>query len=362
MTNPDRPLHRLTSLRHLAGLRRHRPFTAGWLLPILVLAVLVAPALPAGAAGICSKTSHAARVACGFEVLDDFWNAYAICLNESEAGDRRDCIAEARDERRDGREECGEQLDARLDLCDQIGEAAYDPEFDPDDFETDYADPTSPNPYRPLGIGNRWEYAGGDETITIEVFDQTKRIDGIDCIVVNDVVEVDGELVEDTDDWFALDLDGNVHYCGESVRDFEIFEGDDPELPELVSIEGSFKAGVEGARSGLLFAASPSVGDVYRQEWALGNAEDAAEVLSTSYGYGDDDELDFAVPEELAELLCDDDCVVTFEFSPLDPEAREHKYFAPGVGLFLEVDLNTGDSVQLVDCNFEPVCAALPAP
>jgi len=68
------------------------------------------------------------------------------------------------------------------------------------------------------------------------------------------------------------------------------------------------------------------------------------------------------VPQALADLLCNDDCVVTHDFSPLEPDASERKYFAPGIGLFLEVDEESGDIVQLVDCNFDAVCGTLPAP
>ena len=52
--------------------------------------------------------------------------------------------------------------------------------------------------------------------------------EGVTCIVVNDVVSVDGVPLEDTDDWLAQRKDGTVDYCGESVQDFETFEGDDP--------------------------------------------------------------------------------------------------------------------------------------
>jgi hypothetical protein len=69
------------------------------------------------------------------------------------------------------------------------------------------------------------------------------------------------------------------------------------------------------------------------------------------------------VPEALAALLCAaGDCVVTGEFTPLDPEVFERKYYARGVGLFLEVDPAAGEVVRLVDCNVEPACASLPTP
>jgi len=54
-------------------------------------------------------------------------------------------------------------------------------------------------------------------------------------VVVRDVAMDEGEVVEITDDWYAQDLDGNVWYCGEIAQNFELFEGDEPEVPELVA-------------------------------------------------------------------------------------------------------------------------------
>ena len=214
----------------------------------------------------------------------------------------------------------------------------------------DFANPTAPNSWFPLGIGNRWEYVGGDESIVVEVLDETKLIEGVTCIVVNDRVEQEGEVVEDTDDWFGQRKDGTVDYCGEISKNFELFPGDAPLLPELVDVDGSWKAGRDGALAGTLFPGTPTVGQVYRQEWAPGDAEDAARVLSTSYAFGADAGLDALVPQALAELLCAaGDCVVTAEFTPLEPDGLERKYYAAGIGLFLEVNPEDGDIVQLVD-------------
>ncbi|HMB55228.1 MAG TPA: hypothetical protein VKU40_18060, partial [Thermoanaerobaculia bacterium] len=172
---------------------------------------------------------------------------------------------------------------------------------------------------------------------TVTVTSRTKAIEGITCIEVRDVAEVDGVAVEVTDDWYAQDLDGNVWYCGEISQNFELFEGDDPEEPELVDVEGSWKAGRDGAKAGISLPAAPMVGDVYRQEVAWGDAEDAAEVLSVT------------ASESSPEASCSGTCLQTFDFTPLDPEALEHKFYAPGVGLIVEVDLNTGDRVELID-------------
>jgi hypothetical protein len=99
-----------------------------------------------------------------------------------------------------------------------------------------------------------------------------------------------------------------------------------------------------------------------RQEFSVGNAEDVAEVLSTDYVFGNDTTLDTLVPQALADHLCGAGCVVTREFSPLEPDAVEFKYYAPGIGVFLETAPDTGEVNRLVDCNFDARCDTLPQP
>jgi hypothetical protein len=323
---------------------------------LFALLLLMSPALADGA---CTTTAQFAFNACKNEVKDDTWGALAVCLNYEDDEEFIECRNEALMGRFEAHAECDEIKEARLELCEALGEDPYDPDWDPADFDSDFASMATLNDYFPLAIGNVWEYEGGDETITVTVMDKTKLIDGVTCIVVNDVVAEDGQIIEDTDDWYAHGLDGTVHYCGELARDYEWFEGDNPMEAELVEIEGSFKAGRDGAKSGILMMAMPMVDTTYRQEWALGDAEDAAEVLSVDYSYGEDPDLDQFVPQELAELLCDGDCVVTRDFTPLEPDVEERKYYAPGIGTFLEVNVEEGEIVELVGCNFHPACAAL---
>jgi hypothetical protein len=335
-----------------------------WTLGVTALAVglgVVLVAAPASArwrrSGYCTKTADLQFSACENEVKDDYFVARAICLNLLDADERDECNDEARDEQSEGKQLCREQRAARGELCEQLGEDRYDPNFDPALFDDDFDNLTNPNEYFPLAIGNVAEFESGDETIRIEVMDKTKLIDGVTCIVVNDVVSEDGVPIEDTDDWFGQRKDGTIDYCGESVRDFEVFEGDDPEEPELVEIEGSFKAGRDGDKPGMLFPGSPVVGHVFRQEWSPSNAEDAAVVLSTSYQYPSGSGLDESVPPDLAELFCSDDpCVVVGEFSPIDPGVFEHKFYGKGIGKFLEVGVGTGEVTALVACNYDDRC------
>ncbi|MGH7850524.1 MAG: hypothetical protein ACREOP_09520, partial [Thermodesulfobacteriota bacterium] len=312
----------------------------------------------------CTDTANAQLTACRNEVLDDFNKSNAICIQVLDKGERTECVNDAKSARNEGNQLCKEQHEARRELCDAIGDDRYDPNFDPELFDEDFTNLSNPNPYFPLGITNMWKYAGGDEEDTVEVLADTKLIDGVTCIVVNDLVvnNEDGSR-EDTNDWYAQRMDGTVDYCGEETKDFKLFDGDNPMLPELVSIDGSFKAGRDGDLSGTIFLWTPTVGTTYRQEFSAGNAEDAATVRSVNYGYGSDPELDEFVPQDLAELLCaDGDCVVTLDFTPISPDSFERKYYANGIGLFLEVNPSNGHITQLVDCNFDPRCAFLPTP
>ena len=319
--------------------RRNTLVTAMLALAACSTALATSEAEAAGGKKYCSKTASLAAKACNSEIRDDYWIAKANCLNITDSGDRAECEAEAKEEQKEGKALCKDQQNARKELCGLIGENRYDPDFDTANFvdPDDIGDTVPVNPYFPLVPGAWWVYEGGDEVITVVVTEKTKLIDGVTCRVVNDLVEEDGMVIEDTDDWYAQHTNGDIWYCGEIARDFETFEGDDPEHPELVEIEGSFKAGRDGDKAGILLPFSPQVGDAYRQEMSLGNAEDAAEVISIS---GDEEATE-------ADVSCNSNCLVTRDFTPLDPDVEENKYYVPGIGLILETD--EGDRSELVD-------------
>ena len=180
--------------------------------------------------------------ACRAEGKADYATARAVCLNLTDAALRSACFADAKTAREEAAEECREERGARRELCAELGGGPYDPPFDPAEHDADFASPAHENPYFPLTVGDHWELAGEDETIVIDVLDETKLVDGVTCVVVRDRAERDGFVLEDTDDWMAQAKDGAVHYCGEISQSFELFPGDDPFVPELVSVDGSWKA------------------------------------------------------------------------------------------------------------------------
>jgi hypothetical protein len=308
----------------------------------------------------CSATARAEFHACGNDVLDNYWIAFGICINESDSKDRADCFAEAKASKAEDTQLCKDQLAGRREACSELGEHRYDPEFEPKLFNSNFANLTNPNRYFPLGFGNQWEFRSATQSTKVQVLNETKLIDDVHCIVVRDEVREGGALIESTNDWFAQAKDGTVWYCGEETSEFESFTGDRPKNPERVSIDGSFKAGRDGDKPGIIFQANPTPGEFYVEESSLGNAEDATEVLSVNYAFGKDPELDELVPKKLARLLCAGDCVVTRNFSLLEPDVFERKYYAPGIGVFLEVEPESGEVVRLVKCNVDPRCALLP--
>ena len=119
------------------------------------------------------------------------------------------------------------------------------------------------NPYLPLTPGTVFRYEGTTdgrpEVNTVRVTHQTKRLLGVFCVVVADSVWVEEKLEEVTADWYAQDKDGNVWYFGEDSKAYE--------NGQVVSTEGSWEAGVDGAQPGYVMKANPQVGESYRQEY-----------------------------------------------------------------------------------------------
>jgi hypothetical protein len=305
----------------------------------------------------CSKTASSAYLACQYEVKDDYWIAKGNCYNETV--DQADCFDEAKDEYKETKGECRDQLEARKDLCEELGEDPYDPQLDPVDF----VDPatiggsTTPNRYFPLVPGYEWVYEGetedGTETITVTVTGDIKVIEYpadsgnyFHCAVVHDVVALEGDVIEDTFDWYAQKINGDVWYFGEISQEFE--DG------ELIGTEGSWKSGVEGAKPGIIMYANPNPDDEdknpYRQEFFLGDAEDVGEVKEL---------LEDPVVPGIGPFASG---VVTEDTTPLEPDVSEDKFYAEGLGLYQEVDNETGDIVELIGCNVDPRCPPLPIP
>jgi hypothetical protein len=199
---------------------------------------------------------------------------------------------------------------------------------DPADFTTEID-----NPYWPMMPGSHWVYretnAEGDiQRNDVIVTTETKTIVGIEAVVVHDTVRQGGQLTEDTYDWYAQDSDGNVWYLGEDTTEYE---NGKPKTKE-----GSWEAGVDGALGGIIVPAHPEPGLTYREEYYEGHAEDGAEVLSVN--------AHAKVPYGTY-----DNVVQTRNFSPIEPDVVEEKFYAPGLGVVLEITVSGGtDRGELV--------------
>jgi hypothetical protein len=202
--------------------------------------------------------------------------------------------------------------------------APYEPAIDSHDFNGPID-----NPYFPLTPGTTYVVEGGTERNESEVTRDTKVILGVATVVVHDRVWDDGELIEDTFDWYAQDRWGNVWYFGEDTSELD--------GGQVVSKEGSWEAGVDGAQPGIVMLADPRMGDTYRQEFYAGHAEDLAKVVEiggsravAAGGY--------------------DDVLVTEDWTPLEPDIVESKTYARGVGFIYEEFVRGGEgSIELVE-------------
>ena len=185
------------------------------------------------------------------------------------------------------------------------------------------------NPWWPMRPGSRWVYRetdpeGAKLRVVVTVTPKTKKIaNGVTARVVHDVVTEDGKPVEVTDDWYAQDRCGNIWYLGEATKEYE--------NGKVVSTEGSFESGVDGAQAGIIMPAKPRAGLRYRQEHYVGHAEDRAEVVSLN----EQAQVPFGHFGKGKVLM-------TRDLNPLTPKILEYKFYARGVGLVLAIGVSGG--------------------
>jgi hypothetical protein len=203
---------------------------------------------------------------------------------------------------------------------------AYDP-----DIPASWAASVT-HPFFPLVPGTTHEYRAqtseGVETSTFEVLHETKTIQGVQATVVHDRVYLDGDLIEDTFDWFSQDDAGNVWYLGEDSKEIE--------NGQIVGTEGSWEWGVDGALPGVVMWADPSahMDGEYRQEYSKGIAEDLAIVIGLNE--------DVAVPAGSFT-----GCLKSRERNGLEQGSVEYKYYCRDVGTVLGTDAAGGQRDEL---------------
>lgn len=189
------------------------------------------------------------------------------------------------------------------------------------------------NAFFPLVPGTIFQYSGqtgqGLETNTVEVLADPELVNGVSATAVLDQVYLDGSLIEETYDWYAQDSDGNVWYLGEDSK--ELDHG------QVVSTEGSWEWGVDGALPGIIMWADPAahVGESYRQEFYRGVAEDFGKVIA----------LDQSATVPAGSFS---GCIRTEDWAGLHPGGREHKTYCPQVGQVLESGADGSEPMVLI--------------
>jgi hypothetical protein len=180
------------------------------------------------------------------------------------------------------------------------------------------------NTYFPLEIGTSSTLRGTrtdepvEEYAVLTVQGPGPVILDVPTVLVLDEAFEDGVLVERTFDYFAADKDGNVWYFGEDVTNFRY---DDAGALTGTDSKSAWRAGVNDALPGISVSGAPVVGLTLFQEHApMDEAMDYAEILAT--------DLEISGPSGTYKNV-----LKTFEASTADPDLREFKYYAPGVGM-----------------------------
>ncbi len=169
---------------------------------------------------------------------------------------------------------------------------------------------TGRNPYFILEPGYQLYFESEDkkETLTVTVLDETKKVGGVECRIVEEREIEDGKVKELSRNYFAIcKRTNNVYYFGEDAG-------------------GAWQHGEKGARYGLMMPGTPLLGGRYYQEVAPGSAMDRSEIVSISET--------FKTPAGKFEKV-----LKTLETTPLEPKERSFKQYAPGVGLIQDGNL-----------------------
>ena len=201
----------------------------------------------------------------------------------------------------------------------------YNPVIDPNNFVSKID-----NKYFSLNPGTKYIYEDKQtdktERIEVTVTKDTRVVMGVTTTVVQDKAFLGGELIEDTRDWYAQDNEGNVWYMGEEVDNYE--------NGKIKDHNGSWEAGVDEAKPGIIMKANPQVGDTYRQEYYKGKAEDMGDVVSINEK--------ITIPFGAFE-----NCLKTRDWSQIEKSLGEYKYYCPAVGFVVLEESAQGGSEKV---------------
>ena len=191
--------------------------------------------------------------------------------------------------------------------------ASADTEYEPSIKPTDFVASIT-NKYFTLKPGTKFVFENNSalnkERIEVVVTKQTKKIMGVTTTEVRVTEWAGDNMKEDTMDYYAQDNAGNVWYFGEVVNNYK--DG------KIANHNGSWEAGVDGAKPGIIMMSEPKVGETYRQEYYKGKAEDMGTVIAVG-------------TKETVRYGKFDDCVEIRDWSKIE-SAVEYKYYCANVG------------------------------
>ena len=297
------------------------------LIPIAAAAlastVLIILPTSANAAGICEKTTAAAADGCNDAASSHYNYTLGACANLGTVVEREKCATKASKVFTDAGKLCTAQANERRKICSDMGQAAYNPAINPADFSS-----VIDNPWLPMKPGSVYKYRNNLDgaEVTITVTNDKIKLMGVNCLIIHDVNRVDGVIEEDTLDYFAQHKDGSVWYFGEDTVSYD---------NGVASTKGSWRAGLNGAKPGIVMFAAPAVGKTYRQEFFLGEAEDVA--------HGSAINQHAKVP-----FGTFNNAYVTNDYTAIEPGKVENKYYVRNIGNVLVVNPATGEREALV--------------
>lgn len=175
------------------------------------------------------------------------------------------------------------------------------------------------NPYFILEPGYQLVLEGGNERLVVSVLNETKMVDGVETRIVEERETKNDKVVEVSRNFFAISKRTNsVYYFGEEVDDYK--DG------KIAGHPGAWLSGEKGARFGLMMPGFPLLKARFYNEVAPKVAMDRAEIVGVS--------VTFKTPA--GEFK---NCLKIEETTPLEPGEKEHKHYAPGIGLIQDGSL-----------------------
>lgn len=166
---------------------------------------------------------------------------------------------------------------------------------------------------------------GTPQTHTTHITTKVRRIMGVPCLVIKDVVTDPTGVVEIAYDWYSQDNKGNVWYFGESTSDYA--------NGVVTSTKGSWEAGVDNAKPGIVMHANPKPGPEYYQEFRPGIAEDKGKVLSIHETV--------KTPKRTYQ-----NAVRIRDTNPLDPTLVANKWYVSGIGVVKSTRVGSSHTEQ----------------